>query len=83
MLRRALFSPPGYTSIFYAHLSEAHSCPVAQPLFAAFRSFMLAPFGLDPAVTGPLGGRDDPLRLTFISRRKGEASPYLLWGAVW
>lgn len=38
--------PPGYTSLLFAHLYEDASCPLPTRLFAAFRSFLLASFGL-------------------------------------
>lgn len=38
--------PPGYTSLLFAHLYEDASCPLPTRLFAAFRGFLLASFGL-------------------------------------
>ncbi len=62
LFRHAAFVPPGYTSLLFAHLYEDASCPLPTRLFAAFRSFLLASFGLGEhaaTVGGMLGqGRD-------------------------
>jgi hypothetical protein len=42
----AVFVPPGYTSLLFAHLYEDSSCPLRTTLFAGFRSFLLSAFGL-------------------------------------
>ena len=46
---RAALVPPGYISLLFAHLYEDSSCPLPTPLFAGFRRFLLAAFGLDQA----------------------------------
>ena len=47
VFRRAVFVPPGYTSLLFAHLYEESSCPLRTTLFAGFRRFFLSSFGLD------------------------------------
>lgn len=44
--RAAAFVPPGYGSLFFAHLYEDASCPHPTELFTRFRSWALRPLGL-------------------------------------
>lgn len=47
--RHAVFVPPGYASLLFAHLYEDSSCPLRTTLFAGFRSFLLSAFDLEGA----------------------------------
>ncbi|KAL4448126.1 hypothetical protein ABPG75_005345 [Micractinium tetrahymenae] len=59
LFRHAAFVPPGYTSLLFAHLYEDASCPLPTRLFAGFRRFMLASFGLNGrAAEGGADGMD-------------------------
>ena len=48
LFRAAAFVPPGYSSIFFAHLYENGSCPYPTDLFAAFRHWVLGSLALAP-----------------------------------
>jgi hypothetical protein len=48
LFRHAAFVPPGYASLLFADLYEDSSCPLPTALFAGFRRFLLAAFGLQP-----------------------------------
>lgn len=40
VFRKALFVPPGYSSLLFAHLHEANSCPMSTSLFRGFKSWV-------------------------------------------
>ncbi|KAK9819676.1 hypothetical protein WJX72_000981 [[Myrmecia] bisecta] len=68
LFRKAIFVPPGYTSLLYAHLYQDNSCPHATPLFAGFRRFVMEPLGLynlRPDVKAPI-------KILLISRKPYE-----------
>ena len=53
LLKDAVFVPPGYSSLMFAHLYEANSCPQAAHLFIGFRTWMHANLGLGSAPSVP------------------------------
>ena len=53
LLKNAVFVPPGYSSLMFAHLYEANSCPQTAPLFVGFRTWMHANLGLGVAPPVP------------------------------
>ena len=93
LFRRAAFVPPGYASLLFAHLYEPASCPLPTSLFAGFRRFVLASFGLraggvpgtaqgaGAALAGadgvPGGGAERPLTVRLISRRPAPGKPHM------
>ncbi|KAK3238858.1 hypothetical protein CYMTET_51167 [Cymbomonas tetramitiformis] len=46
IFRHAIFVPPGYSSIMFAHIDQPNSCPQQFGLWRDFRRFLLQPFGL-------------------------------------
>ena len=48
LFRQALFVPPGYSSLLFAHLYESNSCPRPTWLFRGFRTWMHHRLGLQP-----------------------------------
>jgi hypothetical protein len=63
--KRAIFSPAGYQSCFYAYLARANERPARVGMLEAFASLMLRAHGFDlpPAHTGAR------VRATLVSRR--------------
>lgn len=47
LFQHAAFVPPGYASLFFAHLYENASCPYPTDLFASFRQWVWGRLGLD------------------------------------
>ena len=46
IFRHAVFVAPGYSSLLFAHLYEANSCPQPTSLFRGFRRWMYRYCGL-------------------------------------
>ncbi|KAL3132618.1 hypothetical protein ABBQ32_009146 [Trebouxia sp. C0010 RCD-2024] len=63
---RAIFVPPGYTSLLYAHGYEDNSCPYHTALFKGFRKWFLGTLDIPSRAPNRIGL---PVRVTFISRK--------------
>ena len=79
LLRNAVFVPPGYTSLLFAHLYEANSCPQAAPLFSGFRRWMHSHLGLQAAPRTPhaklKAGHSFSAPASFVSSARYTSSP--------
>jgi hypothetical protein len=71
LLPHAIFSPPGYSNFFLAHVDSEGDCHAGTQLLQSFRQFVLSAFPstmslLIPKFSNPL---TDPIIVTLISRR--------------
>ncbi|KAL0034323.1 hypothetical protein WJX77_009296 [Trebouxia sp. C0004] len=66
MLQQAIFVPPGYTSLLYAHGHEDNSCPYNTALFKGFREWFLGTLSLPSQGPSRAG---QPVRVVLISRK--------------
>jgi protein O-GlcNAc transferase len=73
LMRRALFVPPGYSSMLLSHVSQEGDCHAATQLLTGFRNFMLGGLGIDAALPPPLSSLKI-VRVTLISRRPYSAA---------
>jgi hypothetical protein len=72
-MQRALFVPPGYSSMLLSHVTEEGDCHAGTQLLTGFRAFVLGGLGIDPLHAPPAAVHAaDPaplVRVTVISRR--------------
>ena len=73
LFREAVFVPPGYMNVLYAHQQEDNSCRQPTQLFQGFRDFVLAPFGRSPPKAN--NSRPGDLTARLISRKPSQAKP--------
>ena len=75
-MSRALFVPPGYSSMLLSHVMQEGDCHAGTQLLTGFRAFILGGLGIDPKRTPPAAPavQADPVRVLVISRRPYTAA---------
>jgi len=74
LFRRAIFSPPGYHSFFFAGVRGENPVPQRVGLVDAFVGLILRAYGIDPHREPPRSG---PLRATLVLRRPYQGHRYM------
>ena len=74
LFRRAIFSPPGYHSFFFAGVRGENPAPRRVGLLDAFVGLILRAHGIDPVREPPKSG---PLRATLVLRRPYKGHGYM------
>ena len=74
LFRQAIFSPPGYHSLFFAGVRGENPVPHRVGLLDAFAGLVLRANGIDPVRKPVTGG---PLRATLVVRRPYETHEYM------
>jgi len=75
LFRRAIFSPPGYHSLFFVGVRGENPVPYRVGLLDAFAGLVLRAHGIVPRFEPTMGG--GPLRATLVVRRPYETHKYM------